>query len=333
MLVRTEMRSLRESGNEALSSSFIDGLERYGLLILPFNFFRSRPDGMPERLWEILWELRKAGRLNYRLAPDDFIGVTSPNPPWPVGSPFRVEVVVSGKEDPVPDGCKRVPPADFHLTERVGRIRDLIEGSAFVEDRSDLWRTYVEPLLDSLRGESRNITISDRYSAGHLLDFRTGKRDSHGLGWLLSRINENAKLNRTKDEVILYSLVKSHHDEQVLAGSLAAITNGLDRVKVVLRLIPEQRIKFRNQVLFRAIHQRFLLVGSAKGLILDSGLDSLSVRRILGDDKPIADLTFASEPRYCRDLGRVKNEPIKRIINEEFVGVEIVGQAGRIGRR
>jgi len=325
MLVRTEMRSLRESGNEALSSSFIDGLERYGLLILPFNFFRSRPDGMPERLWRILWELRKAGRLNYRLAPDDFIGVTSPNPPWTLGSPFRVEVVVSGTEDPVPTECERVPPGDFHLTERVGRIRDLIEGSAFVADRSDFWRTFVEPLLDSLRGESRNITVSDRYVTDHLLQFRTGKRDSHGLGWLLGRINENAKLNHAMDEVILYSLVRSHHDEQELADSLEGITNGLDRVRVVLRLIPEQRIRFRNQVLYQAIHQRFLLVGSAKGLILDSGLDSLSVKKIPADDQHTAELTFASEPRYCRDLGRVKNEPIKRIIDEGFVEVEIVG--------
>jgi len=332
MLVRTEMRSLRESGNEALSSSFIDGLERYGLLILPLDFFSSCPDGMPERLWKILWELKKVGRLNYRLAPDDFIGVTSPNPPW-TGSPFRVEVVVSGTEDPVPTECERVPPGDFHLTKRVGRIRDLIEGSAFVADRSDLWRTFVEPLLDSLRGESRSITVSDRYVTNHLLRFRSDKRKSHGLGWLLGKINENAKLNKTKDEIIMYSLIKEFHNEETLADSLAKITTGCDRVRVVLRLIPEQRIRFRNQALFEAIHQRFLLVGSAKGLILDSGLNSLSVKRIHGDDQHTAKLTFASEPRYCRDLGRVKNEPIKRIIDEGFVEVEIVGQAGRIERR
>lgn len=330
MLVRTEFRSSCAETQTGISEKFAKELVRFGLLMAPVEFFRTRPDWASDRFHRTIMELVKGGYLAWRVIPPEYAGTSHAAAPWPIGAPNRVELVLAEPGEQVPISCDLAQPENFSQSRPVARISDMILGDhgADLLDRSDLWRYMFEPLLDALPVRRRSVTIVDRYLPSHVTRanrHRLGGRG--GLNWLLGKINENSIRNHSRTSVLMYAMCDEDTYEQT---SLDKLRNSISEalrphaeidLRVLVGLMPSEREDWDT---YTSLHQRYVIFGSMRGVILDSGLDSLS-EPTANDKNPdrerLTESKFRDAFTYRIRLGESK-APLLERLNDHYIDDE-----------
>jgi hypothetical protein len=311
MLVRTELRPSLANTKVLLTNDFLRNLARHSILVAPRNFYTEKPEWMSDNVYQALRKLMLDGALSWRQMPEKHANVTDVIHPWPEDCPTRVEVVVAGEGERAPLKCEVTQPERFSETAAVTDIKELLEVPELLTDRADFWRKVVEPLLDSLKLRDRSVVISDLYLVDHVA--RTQRRGENkgwgGLDWLLMKINSNSVRNGATTKVDLYGSVEKGSDSQLesFTQQLRDWVRDYPKLEVAVNLV-DRDLKTQEPTVWRAMHQRFILVGESRGVVLDQGLDSLTPVGPRADEElhSLAGVTFSSSWSYRRKLGEGK---------------------------
>jgi hypothetical protein len=311
MLVRTELRQWGMNERTDQVQSFLSALKRYGILVVPPNFLTVRPSWMPQLVHGAIIDMYKSGVLALRPAPSSFFGVTGMPTPWEASSPTRIEVVVARDQESVPIICELTDLNAYSDCYRVDRIRKLIEGDDFCDNRGELWRVVLEPLLDAMRPSGRKVTIVDRYLSDHVSNSQRGASGESGFSWLLECLNQNSQAADTRTSVELLSVLKNQEGARAKQVAEVFRRAGARFGHLDLRVwfVPEARFdEDKRDPLRDAFHQRFVLFGNHRGVILDKGLNSLSISSVRSEEEAAMVLeTFRRSWVYRRELGAAVN--------------------------
>jgi hypothetical protein len=324
MLIRTELRPSLGNGRGLLTNDFLRDLARHSILVAPRNFYTEKPEWMSETVYRDLKQLMSRGALSWRLMPEKHANVTDVVHPWSEDSPTRVEVVVAGEGERAPLKCEVTQPERFRGTAAITDIQELLEVPELLTDRADFWRKVVEPLLDALRPSRRSLVISDLYLVDHVArtQRRGGNRGWGGLDWLLMKINSNSVRNGATTQVALYGSFEKESESQLesFTRQLRDWVRDYPELEVTVNLV-DRDLKTQEPTVWRAMHQRFILVGKSRGVVLDQGLDSLTPVGPRADEElhSLAGVTFSSSWSYRRQLGEGKGDLLDLLQKRDLV--------------
>jgi hypothetical protein len=123
------------------------------------------------------------------------------------------------------------------------------------------------------------------------------------------RINSNSVRNGATTKVALYGSVEKGSDSQLesFTQQLRDWVRDYPELEVTVNLV-DRDLKNQEPTVWRAMHQRFILVGESRGVVLDQGLDSLTPAGPRADEEllSLAGVTFSSSWSYRRKLGEGK---------------------------